>query len=131
MSNWALELQQFNIERIWIRGESNILADAPSRAPWEEALAQFLPIPDMPVRELVVKMYQDPDGVDELVSKRRKVLTGDKAWEPMGKNLGPVAAGRPLQDRGDGPVGPDPQSERPLMLDVMEEERCETPDFGT
>ena len=33
MSNWALELQQFNIERIWIRGEANRIADAPSRAP--------------------------------------------------------------------------------------------------
>ena len=47
MSNWALELQQFNIVRIWIRGEANILADAPSRAPWESRLAQFMPIPDM------------------------------------------------------------------------------------
>jgi hypothetical protein len=35
MSNWALELQQFDIVRVWIRGEANILADAPSRAPWE------------------------------------------------------------------------------------------------
>ena len=51
MSNWALELQQFDIERIWIRGEANVLADAPSRAPWEEPIAQFLPIPDMPVRD--------------------------------------------------------------------------------
>ena len=44
MSNWALALQQFNIDRVWLRGEANILADAPSRAPWEEKLAQFLPI---------------------------------------------------------------------------------------
>jgi len=51
MSNWALELQSFGIVRVWIRGEANILADAPSRAPWEARLAQFLPIPDMPVRE--------------------------------------------------------------------------------
>ena len=74
MSNWALELQQFDIERIWIRGESNILADAPSRAPWESALAQSLPIPDMPVRDLVAHVYQDPDGVE---------LTGDQEWEPQ------------------------------------------------
>ena len=82
MPNWALELQQFDIERIWIRGEANILADAPSRAPWDDRLAQFLPIPDMPVRDLVVKMYQDPDEVEDLVSRRRKVLTQDKEWEP-------------------------------------------------
>ena len=50
MSNWALELQGFDVIRVWIRGEANILADAPSRAPWEAALAMHLPIPDMPVR---------------------------------------------------------------------------------
>ena len=33
VSNWALELQHFNIHRQWIRGEANILSDAPSRAP--------------------------------------------------------------------------------------------------
>ena len=38
VSNWALELQSFNIVRIWIRGQANILVDAPSRAPWECAL---------------------------------------------------------------------------------------------
>ena len=31
-----LELQQYNISRVWIRGEANILADAPSRAPADE-----------------------------------------------------------------------------------------------
>ena len=69
MSNWALELQQFDIVRIWIRGEANILADAPSRAPWESRFAQFLPIPDMPVRDLVRQLYQDPDSMEELVSQ--------------------------------------------------------------
>ena len=83
MSNWALELQQFNIVRIWIRCEANILADAPSRAPWEEQMAQFLPIPDMPVRELVIKMYQSPEEVEDLVSRRRQALTGDAAWVPL------------------------------------------------
>ena len=83
MSNWALELQQFDIGRIWIRGEANVLADAPSRAPWEEPLAQFLPIPDMPVRHLVRRMYQDPDDLEDLVSRRRQVLVGDAEWQPI------------------------------------------------
>ena len=108
MSNWALELQQFDIERIWIRGEANILADAPSRAPWEARLAQFLPIPDMPVRDLVVQMYQDPDGVEELVSRRRQTLTGDQEWEPMG-----------LETPADVPT-----------LDAIGEDDYQTPDFG-
>jgi len=42
-------------------GEANILADAPSRAPWESALAMHLPIPDMPVRDLVSAMYKSPE----------------------------------------------------------------------
>ena len=70
MSNWALELQGFDIVRVWIRGEGNILGDAPSRAPWEDRLARHLPIRDMPVRDLIRKMYQDPDGLDLLVKSR-------------------------------------------------------------
>ena len=107
MSNWALELQQFDIERIWIRGEANILADAPSRAPWEESLAQFLPIPDMPVRDLVIQMYQDPDGVEELVSKRREVLTGDRVWEPLSVDRATPAPAF-LHGAGTQPRPPDP-----------------------
>ena len=83
MSNWALELQCFDIVRIWIRGEANILADAPSRAPWEAALAKHLPIPDLPVRELVRKMYQEPEALEDLVSQRRSVLTGEAEWTPL------------------------------------------------
>ena len=109
MSNWALELQQFNIERIWIRGEANILADAPSRAPWEEKLAQFLPIPDMPVRDLVIKLYQAPDEVEELVSRRRQVLTGEQEWTPL-----------PATDDRDPP-----------RLERSTEGGAETPNFGS
>jgi len=104
----ALELQQFNIERIWIRGEANILADAPSRAPWEETLAQF-PIPYMPVRDLIVKLYQAPDEVDDLVSRRRQVLTGDKTWETL-----------PVEDARKGP-----------FLDQARHGELPTPDFGS
>ena len=109
MSNWALELQQFNIDRIWIRGEANILADAPSRAPWETRLAQFLPIPDMPVRDLVVKFYQAPDEVQDLVSRRRKELTGDEEWVPLDSSV-------------EVPQGP--------MLDQARQQDA-TPDFGS
>ena len=33
MSNWTLALQCYDLVRVWIRGEANILGDAPSRAP--------------------------------------------------------------------------------------------------
>ena len=77
MSNWALELQGFDIVRIWIRGEANILADAPSRAPWESALAQYMPIPDQPVRQIVKQIYQDPDALVPLLEERAKVINPD------------------------------------------------------
>ena len=84
MSNWALELHGFDIVRVWIRGEANILGDAPSRAPWEDRLARHLPIPDMPVRDLVRKMYQDPDGLDLLVKSRAVDDQGvELQWEPI------------------------------------------------
>ena len=60
MSNWALELQQLNIERIWIRGEANILADAPSRAPLDLQGVSELPVPVGPVRQLIRQLYWSP-----------------------------------------------------------------------
>ena len=83
MSNWALELQQFDLVRVWIRGEANILGDAPSRAPWEHLLAQHLPIPDLPVRDLVNRLYRDPESVELLVAARKVELTGDAPWVPI------------------------------------------------
>ena len=77
VSNWALELQCFNIVRIWIRGEANILSDAPSRAPWENELAKHLVIPDDPVRQLIRDMYRAPGQVDEVVER----LGNRWAWE--------------------------------------------------
>ena len=74
MSNWALELQCFDIARVWIRGEANILGDAPSRAPWENAFAKFLPIPDGPVRQVINAMYKEPEALDLLVEERSRIL---------------------------------------------------------
>ena len=74
MSNWALELQQYDIVRIWIRGEANIMSDAPSRAPWENALAHELPVPDQPIRQLLKSMYGNPDEFEENTKKRAKQM---------------------------------------------------------
>ena len=84
MSNWTLELQCFDIVRVWIRGEANILADAPSRAPWEAALAKHLPIPNQPIKELIRKMYNAPEEWEADVEVRKKELLGDEArWDPL------------------------------------------------
>ena len=39
----------------------NIFADAPSWAPGESSLAQYLPIPDAPVRDLSIRLRKDPE----------------------------------------------------------------------
>ena len=74
MAGWALELQQYNVVRVWLRGESNILGDAPSRAPWEAQLCNQLPIPDMPIRELIQKMYRSPEELDGSVKLRAEEM---------------------------------------------------------
>ena len=83
MSNWALELQGFNLVRVWIRGEANILGDAPSRAPWENALADQLPIPDAPLREIIAKIYKQPPDFEKeikLIAMKRKL---PQEWKPL------------------------------------------------
>ena len=87
MSNWALELQGFDIIRVWIRGEANILADAPSRAPWDNELARNMPIPDMPVRELVNMMYKAPEEL-ELLGKGRRLFSNAHHVDDLGIELG-------------------------------------------
>ena len=82
MSNWALELQGFDIVRVWIRGEANILSDAPSRAPWESAMAKHLPIPDEPVRELVNRLYQAPEALEALIAARKRDVHLEE-WRPL------------------------------------------------
>ena len=74
LSNWALELQCFDIARVWIRGEANILADAPSRAPWESALAKHLPKPNQPIKALIKKMYSLDEFEAEIGERKRQLL---------------------------------------------------------
>ena len=68
MSNWALEIQQFNVTRVWIRGEAYILADAPRRAPWIGRAAKHLPIP-APLQELLKLLYWQPEELEQRVEE--------------------------------------------------------------
>ena len=99
VTNWALELQCFNIVRVWIRGEANILSDAPSRAPWECALARHLPIGDAPVRQLIRDLYRHPEKIDQQIEKVIEELHLDEF-----KPLDPQS-----QKDGSGPVVTDIQ----------------------
>ena len=87
MSNWALELQQFDIVRVWIRGEANILADAPSRAPWEAELARNLPIPDLPLRELIKQMFVSPEAWEKMVGEKKTKMNLDE-WQALEAGTG-------------------------------------------
>ena len=95
MSNWALELQQFNIVRVWTRGEANILADAPSRAPWVAPLARNLPIPDQPLRQMIAQMYVSPEAWEKMCLERAEHLNLD-TWNAIEEELHPPAQGRDL-----------------------------------
>ena len=66
MSNWVLDLSMYDLNRVWIRGEANILADAPSRNPVENDIVRNLPLPDITIREFIRKMYMDPEDLQRL-----------------------------------------------------------------
>ena len=101
MSNWALDLQWYNLVRMWIRGEANIFGDAPGRAPWESELAQYLPIPDKPVREFVHQMYQSPEEFDLLVRERAREMLGEEPkWRTLDRSELSGAILEPLAPEG-------------------------------
>ncbi len=149
MSNWALELQQFDIVRVWIRGEANILGDAPSRAPWENALARLMPIPDGPVRQVINAMYNDPDSLELLVSERAKTMDPDGSlrsefeaehgkWKDFSTRsedvLSPPIKAEPRRS-GDGQRANQQDEDLPTLpfnpyQDVVLEQGYETPQFG-
>jgi hypothetical protein len=70
LTGWALELAEYRIARVWIRGGANILGDAPSRAPWEVEVAKHLPVPNQSVKELIRMMYTTPEELEALYESR-------------------------------------------------------------
>ena len=76
-----MKLQVFNIVRIWIRGETNILADAPSRAPADVKTVRNLPVPNMELKDLLRYMYQEPEEFERLVQERAKTMGLDTGVE--------------------------------------------------
>ena len=46
-----------------------------------------MPIPDMPIRDIVNQMYRDPEGLEVLVTARREALAGEGVdWQPLSKD---------------------------------------------
>ena len=70
-------LSQFRLET-QIAVHNRALCGLYHRAPWEAELAQHLPIPDKPVRELAHQMYTSPEEFDLLVRDRAREMLGDE-----------------------------------------------------
>ena len=83
---------------MWIRGEANILADAPSRAPWEAELARNLPIPDLPLRELIKQMFVSPEAWEKMVGEKKTKMNLDE-WQAL-EAATPAQVNDATQDMG-------------------------------
>ena len=132
VSTWALELQQFDVVRVWIRGEANILADAPSRAPVDLKGVAELPVPVGPVRQLIQQLYWSPEEFGRECERRYDVLRGGSPPSLSGGGDGAVSAG------GDEAV-PIPRADPTLRHWVLDDdphttttvpEEWSTPQFG-
>ena len=83
-----------------------MFSDAPSRAPWEDALANNLPVPcDMPIQPIIKEMYTSPEEFAQKVKKRKKDLVGEGEWEPL-EAEGPRPKGEASWSLGDGECEP-------------------------
>ena len=91
--NWVADCQHilFTVVRIWIDGKNNILADAGSRASWENALVKHMPIPNQPILETIRLFFRHPNELEEAVEVRRKEMDTEPwtgiAWFPPVKTL--------------------------------------------
>ena len=84
---WIADAQPLlsNTMRVWIAGKDNILADSGSRAPWADAVARNLPVPEQSILETIDNFFTDPQGLAAKVETRCKTM-GLNAWVPMDVN---------------------------------------------
>ena len=64
---WALDLEDLGsrVVRVWLRGEDNILGDAPSRNPEDRDVLHTLRVPGGPVRRVIEQMFTAPSSAEE------------------------------------------------------------------
>ena len=74
--NWIADTQHIlgTVVRVWIDGKNNVLADVGSRLSWEHAVAQFLPVPARPIREMIRLFFTSPTELAAEVEIRRKEM---------------------------------------------------------
>ena len=81
--NWIADTQHIlaTVVRVWIDGKNNVLADSGSRAPWHFAVARHLPVPDMPIRDVIRLFFAHPSVPDDAIYKRKKEMNVER-WVP-------------------------------------------------
>ena len=96
--NWIANTQHLlaNTVRIWIDGKLNVLADAGSRAPWEDVVAKHLPVPATPIWDTIIKMFGDPKGLGQDIAKRARDMDL-KPWREVPQSKLPEVERGPLR----------------------------------
>ena len=74
-----------SVPRLWLAGEHNILADAPSRAPADQALAEHLPPPNLPIGQIIHHFWYNPQKFDQMLADRCVEL-GLSTFTPVAKD---------------------------------------------
>ena len=64
------------VQRIWIKGQDNILGDAPSRNPEDRDACRNLPVPSGPVKRIIRQMFEVPIDDDEEAARMYAYLDG-------------------------------------------------------
>lgn len=70
---WTLDLEELGsrVVRVWLRGEDNILGDAPSRHPADRDVLKNMKVPGGPIRRVVEQMFTKPDDPHEVQQMTR------------------------------------------------------------
>ena len=84
---WIADAQPLlaNTMRVWIAGKDNILADSGSRAPWADAVARNLPVPEQSILETIESFFTNPETLASRVQQRTRTM-GLETWVPMDVN---------------------------------------------
>ena len=90
--NWIADTQHIlaTTVRVWIDGKYNVLADCGSRVSWKHRVAQQLPVPEQPIRDLIRMMFTHPVELAK-EAKTRGTQMGKPPWKP--------ASSRPQDER--------------------------------
>ena len=73
---WALEVEELSgrLVKVWIKGQDNILGDAPSRNVKDRDKVKYLPVPGGPTKKCIEAMFRDPITDDEELAHLHRFL---------------------------------------------------------